>query len=233
MTFNINRIRDNIAGYGYLKQNKFEVFVKEPPIFQNSPSLNNNGNVLNVNTINDMHRFRIEQVRAPGVSLLSADVRRYGIGPNQKFPYNAQYFDTTFSVLVDKDTFIWDFWYSWVNSIFNFNGTEASGNNLISGGRIPTYTTRYKDDYSTIMMIVIYDDFGNTVKTINLYDAFPSSVKEIPLAWGDSQTLMRLSVSITYSTYTIVGSNVENNSNQSTLVRRSSATPSATTTITS
>jgi hypothetical protein len=83
MTFNIKRIKDNIAGYGYLKQNKFEVFVQSPPIFQNSPTLNNNGNVLNINTINDMHRFRIEQVRAPGVSLLSSDVRRYSIGPNQ------------------------------------------------------------------------------------------------------------------------------------------------------
>jgi hypothetical protein len=230
MTFNINRIKDNIAGYGYLKQNKFEVFIQSPPLFQNS-RLNVNGNEINVDSLNNIHRFRIEQVRAPGVSLLSSDVRRYGIGPTQKFPYNAQYFDTTFSVLVDKNTAIWDFWYNWVNAIFNFNGTEASGNNLISGGRIPTYTSRYKDDYSTIMMIVIYDDFGNTVKTINLYDAFPSSVKEIPLAWGDSQTLLRLAVSITYSTYTIVGSNVGNNSNQSTTVR-SSSTPSATTTIT-
>lgn len=224
MTFNINRIKENIAGYGYLKQNKFEVFVQVPPFLQNS-RLNVNGNETNVNTLNDIHRFRIEQVRAPGVSLLSSDVRRYGIGPTQKFPYNAQYFDTTFSILVDKNTTIWDFWYNWVNGIFNFNGTEANGS------RIPTYSTRYKDDYATIMMIVLYDDFGNTVKTINLYDAFPSSIKEIPLAWNDSQSLLRLSVSITYSSYTIVGSNVENNATPPSLVRRS-ATPGATTVIT-
>lgn len=230
MTFNINRIKENISGYGYLKQNKFEVFVQVPPFLQNS-SLNVNGNETNVNTLNDIHRFRIEQVRAPGISLLSSDVRRYGIGPTQKFPYNAQYFDTTFSILVDKNTTIWDFWYNWVNGIFNFNGTEANGTNLISGGRIPTYTTRYKDVYSTIMMIVLYDDFGNTVKTINLYDAFPSSIREIPLAWNDSQSLLRLSVSITYSSYTIVGSNVENNATPPSLVRRS-ATSGATTVIT-
>jgi hypothetical protein len=102
---------------------------------------------------------------------------------------------------------------------------------LISGGRIPTYTAKYTDEYSTIMMIVIYDDFGNTVKTINLYDAFPSSVKEIPLAWGDSQGLLRLAVSITYSMYTIVGSNVENNSSQQSVVP-TSATLSSSTVIT-
>jgi hypothetical protein len=224
MTFNINRIRENISGYGYLKQNKFEVFVQVPPFLQNS-RLNVNGNETNVNTLNDIHRFRIEQVRAPGVSLLSSDVRRYGIGPTQKFPYNAQYFDTTFSILVDKNTNIWDFWYNWVNGIFNFNGTESSG-----GSKIPTYTTKYKDDYATIMMIVLYDDVGNTVKTINLYDAFPSSIKEIPLAWGDSQTLLRLAVSITYSMYTIVGSNVENNLQPS--IVPASATLGATTVIT-
>jgi hypothetical protein len=61
------------------------------------------------------------------------------------------------------------------------------------------------------MMIVLYNDLGETVKTINLYDAFPSSIREIPLAWNDNQNLMRLSVSITYSQFSFVGSNVEKN----------------------
>lgn len=222
MAFNINRVRENIASYGYAKQNKFEVFVQSPPIFQNS-SLRVGGRETNVNDLNNLHRYRIEEVRAPGVSLISSDVNRYAIGPTQKMPYNAQYFDTTFSVLVDRNTDLWDFWYNWVNAIFNFNGQEANGNNLITGNRIPTYTTRYKDDYSSTMMIVIYNDVGETVKTINLYDAFPSSVREIPLFWSDQRELLRLAVSITYSTYTIVGSNVTNN-NQSLSGQVSSTT---------
>jgi hypothetical protein len=213
MPFNLKTLKSNIADFGYLKQNKFEVFVKPPKILENT-ILNSNGREIPVNVLNNMMRYRIEQVTVPGVSLLSSDVHRYAIGPTQKIPYNAQFYDTTFSVLVDRNTDLWDFWYNWVNSIFNFNGLEPTGNNLVTGSRIPTYTARYKDDYSTIMMIVIYNDAGETVKTINLYDAFPSSVRPINFGWNDNTSLLRLSVSITYSSYTIVGSNVVNNANR-------------------
>lgn len=229
MAFNINRLKENAAGYGYLKRNKFEVFVQSPRLFQNS-TLNVDGRETSVNNLNRLHRFRIEQVNAPGVSLISSDINRYGIGPTQKMPYNAQFSDTTFSILVDRNTDLWDFWYNWTNAVFNFNGQEPSGNNLITGKRIPTYTSRYKDDYSTIMMIVIYNDLGETVKTINLYDAFPSSIREIPLSWNDNQNLLRLSISITYSSYTIVGSNFSENFRS--LFDRVSLTASASVTIT-
>ena len=215
MSFNINRFRDNVNSYGYSKVSMFEVFVQAPPILQNS-TINVNGRQTPVSEINNVLRYRIDQVRAPGISLMSSDVNRYAIGPTQKMPFNAQYFDTTFSVLMDRNTDLWDFWYSWINAIFNYNGQEPSGNNLFTGGRIPTYATKYKEEYATTMMIVIYSETGETIKTINLYDAFPSSYREIPLAWNDQQDLMRLSISITYSQYSIVGSNVSNNIQQPT-----------------
>ena len=223
MAFNVNRFRENIASYGYAKQNKFEVFVQSPRIFQNS-SMNINGRELNFNDINNLLRYRIEETSTPTISLLSSDVHRYAIGPTQKMPYNAQYTDLSFTIIADRNADLWDFWYTWVNSIFNFNGYEPSGNNLITGRRIPTYTSKYKEEYSTIMMIVIYNDVGETIKTINLYDAFPSSVREIPLSWADRSSIMRLAVSITYSMYTIVGTNVANNAQPPT--NRSSATRS-------
>lgn len=211
MSFNINRLKQNVNDYGYIKNNKFEVFIQAPKILQNK-KINSNGREILIKDLNQLLRYRIEQVNAPGVSLLSSDVNPYGIGPTQKMPYNAQYFDTTFSVLMDRNTDLWDFWYNWTNAIFNFNGQEPNGANLVTNSRIPTLTTRYKEDYATIMMIVVYNDIGETVKTINLYDAFPSSLKEIPLAWNDGVNLMRMSVSITYSSYTIVGSNIRTNS---------------------
>lgn len=229
MAFNINRLRSNIVDYGYAKQNKFEVFIQAPRLFQNA-YLNINGREVSVDNLNRLQRYRIEQVTAPGVSLLSSDVHRYAIGPTQKMPYNAQYIDTTFSVLVDRNADLWDFWYSWINAIFNFNGLEPNGNNLITGGRIPTYTSRYKDDYTSIMMIVVYNDLGETIKTINLYDAFPSSIRPIPLAWNDNQSLLRLAISVTYSSYTIVGTNTVNN--PQTPANRTTSTPSASTIIT-
>jgi hypothetical protein len=60
-------------------------------------------------------------------------------------------------------------------------------------------------------MIVIYNEVGEVAKTINLYEAWPSSIREIPLGWNDNENLVRLAVSITYSGYTMVGTNVINN----------------------
>ena len=205
MAFNIESIRQNISSLGYAKRNKFEVFIQAPKILENS-LLNVFSREINVFNLNRILRYRIEQVDVPGVSLLSSDVKLYGVGPTHKMPYNAQYLDTTFSILLDKNTDIWDFWYNWINSIVNFNGAESSGNSLFFSGTLPSYSVKYKDDYSTNMMIVMYDDQGNEIKKINLYNAFPSSIKQIPLSWDDNTNLLRISVSITYSSYTVVGS---------------------------
>ena len=213
MAFNINRFRDNIASYGYAKPNKFEVFIQSPPLFNNS-TLNVDGRETNINDLNNLHRYRIEQVQVPGVSLMSTDLNRYGIGPTQKMPFGAQYYDVTFSVLLDRNTDMWDFWYNWTNAIFNFNGQEPNGNNLVSGSRIPRYTTRYKEDYATTMMIVMYNAIGERIKTINLYDAWPSSIRDLPLQWNDDRSLIRLLVGITFYSYTVVGSDVSSNNTE-------------------
>lgn len=210
MAFNIQNFKENINSYGYIKTNKFEVFVQAPKFMVNK-TLRVNNRETNISNLNHLLRYRIEQVRIPGVNLLSTDVVRYGIGISQKTPYNAQLFDTTISVLVDRNTDLWDFWYNWMNGIFNFNGQEPNGNNIFEGGRIPTYTTEYKENYASVIMIVLYNDSKEVVKTINLYDAFPTSVSQIPLAWNQTQDLMRLAISITYSNYSIVGSNVTEN----------------------
>jgi hypothetical protein len=208
MSFNINRFKANLDQYGYAKNNRFEVFV-QPPKFMAGKSLTVGDRQVSISSINNLLRYRIEQVKTPSVSLLSVDTSRYGIGPTQKMPYNSQFFDTTFSVLADKDTDLWDFWYNWINAIFNFNGQEpTNGNNIFTGTRIPNYVVEYKDEYATTMMIVIYNELGETIKTINLYEAFPSSMREVQLAWNDNVNLMRLSLTITYSGYTIVGSNI-------------------------
>jgi hypothetical protein len=205
MSFNINNFKQNIDSLGYIKNNKFEVYVQAPRFLRNK-AMRINGRRYPISRINNILKFRIEQVRTPSVSLLSLDTNRFGIGPTQKMPFNAQYFDTTFSILLDRNTDLWDYWYNWTNAIFNFNGKEPSSNNPFVGGRIPSYTVEYKDEYSTTMMIIIYDDTGRIIKTINLYEAFPSSIREIQLAWNDNINLMRLSITVTYSNYSIEGS---------------------------
>lgn len=225
MSFNIRNLKSNINDYGYIKNNKFEVFVQPPKFLQNK-YIKINDREVNFNELSNLLRYRIDQVKTPTASLMSIDTNRYGVGPTQKMPYNGQFFDSSFTVLVDRNTDLWDFWYNWINGIFNFNGQEPGGNNLFTGGRIPNYVTEYKDEYATTMMIVIYNDLGETVKTINLYEAFPSSLREFNLRWNDNSDLMRLSLSITYSSYSMVGTNVTTNS-ETTAIRPSTTTRTA------
>lgn len=214
MAFNLDRFKSNLDSYGYLKNNVFEVGVQTPNFMLGSV-LNNNGNISSMTDINNFMKFRIDQTSVPGVSILSGDHAIYGVGPTQKMPYGAFFHDITFSILLDKKADLWNFWYNWVRYIYEFNGTEPNSRNFNIGGgegsqRTPAFTTRYKDDYSSMMQIVMYDTTGNVVQKVNLYEAFPSSVREIPLSWNDHGDLLRIAVSITYSHFSIEGSSFSN-----------------------
>lgn len=211
MPFNINTVKSNIEKNGYLKPNSFDVVVTPPPMFI-SRSINNLGTPTNVGSITNNLTLRIEQVRVPGVNLNLAQISRIGYGVTQPMPHNAQLQDTSFSILLDRYGQIWQFWYNWVRSIFEFNGTDSS--RVGAANRLPSHLTEYKDNYSTIMQIVVYDVFGNAVQRINLYEAFPSAIREVPLSWNDTQNLTRLSIAISFSEFTIVGSSIENNATQ-------------------
>jgi hypothetical protein len=156
-------------------------------------------------------KFRIEQVRAPGISLLSGEVPRYGVGPIQKMPYNAAYPEITISILSDGYGQIWQYWHNWIRSIFEFSGVQ----NGISPGSTNAeaqFNTSYKDDYATTIQIVIYGKGGekDVIQKINLLEAFPGSMRDVQLSW-EGGDLIRLAISISYSTYVIEGaSSIEN-----------------------
>jgi hypothetical protein len=209
MPFNINTFKDNINTMGYLRTNTFEVFITTPASLQNM-NINTLGTTVPTDAIANNMRYRTEQARIPGAQLMMADVQKYGVGPAQKFPFTNVLQETTFSILVDQYAENWQFWYQWLKCVFDFAGTEAGSS--VSGNKLPTYTTEYKDTYATTMQYVIYDPYGNAVQRINLYEAYPTSIREIPLSWGGDSNLMRLAVSISFSESTMVGSSLESTS---------------------
>lgn len=201
MAFNINEFRANVRDFGYIDNNSFEVFVQTPPALA-SAVLGNQGTPTQTNKIAQNMSFRIDQVRAPGISLVTTDVFRYGLGTTQKQPYTAQFNEVNISMLGDHYCEFWQFWYQWTRAIFQFNGT--SGNS----GQAPNYTAEYKDQYATTIMIWIYDHFGNIIQKINLFEAFPTAIREFPLSWGDPN-LLRINVGINYTEYTIENSTLQ------------------------
>jgi hypothetical protein len=199
MPFNINSFRTNIRDFGYLDNNSFSVYVQTPPILFNS-FLGNQGTPTSMQQIAQNMSFRIDQVRAPGISLVTADIPRYGIGPTQKQPYMAQFQEINFSMLCDHYCEIWQYWYNWTRTIFEYNGSTTQ--------QTPSYTTEYKDRYSTVMSIFIHDHFGNIIQKIHLFQAYPTAVREMPMSWGDPN-LMKVNVQVAYTEYVIEGSTLQ------------------------
>jgi hypothetical protein len=196
--FNINSFKQNVSDYGYLYSNAFEVYIATPQAIFNS--LVGSGNTpVPTQRIAQNLKFRIDQVRAPGLSLMTTDINRYGLGATQKMPINSQFQEVSFSMMLDEYGEIWQYWYQWLRAINDASGTEQ---------RLPTYKVEYKDQYSTVMQVVMYDHYGNPVNKINLFEAFPTSIREIPLAWGDNQ-VVKLNISIAYTNYTLEGSEIQ------------------------
>jgi len=191
MPFNINEFKTDIQDRGYIKTNLFEVLV--------APRPNNN----DPNFTRHM-AHRIEAVRAPGIQFMNADINRYGVGPSQKQPFNAQFNDISFTILCDNYGDIWQYWHDWLNAIYQFTPVATPGSGSVNSQA--NYNVGYKDTYSTTISIVIYDVGGSVVKRIDMYQAFPTSIREIPLNWEDNNNLLKLGVSVTYKEHTIVGS---------------------------
>jgi hypothetical protein len=210
MPFNINSFKTNIVDYGYLPTNKFELFLSPPAILRNS-NINTLGTDAPVERIIKNHQFRINQIRAPGVNLSVVDNAVYGIGTNQKFPVNAQFNDMSFEIFSDGYGEIWQFWHNWINTIFGFTSTTNAATG--QANKFASYTAKYKDEYSTTIQLRIYDNFGNDIQNFNFFEAFPISLREVPLSWGASNDMIKLTVGLTYKEHTIDGSSVTKNLN--------------------
>jgi hypothetical protein len=203
MPFNINTFKANVEDFGYLKNHSFQVFILPPPSLFNT-TVSSFNSAMAASQLSRIQTFRIDQIKAPGVSLMSADLNRYGVGTTQKNPYGAQLQEISFSVLNDENSDIWNYWHNWLKSIYDFTGSDSNSFGEINA--FPSYEVGYKSEYSTTVQIVIYNQFGEVAQRINLYEAFPGAIREVPLAWGDTGNLMRLGISFLYSYYTISSS---------------------------
>jgi len=226
MPFNISNFKSNIENYGVLQNNKFEIYIRPPNILLNS-TLNDGNNQININDMIRLLKFRAEDVRVPGVSILTADINRYGVGPFHKFPFNAQVNEISLTFLSDRYGFIWQFWHNWLKTIFDFNGSDDATSG--SRNRQPTYATEYRDNYSSEMQIIIYDNVGEDYIKVNLHKAFPIAFRDNMLDWADNNELLNINVNISFTEFTIQSSTIENNIDDENDIRLSAYEPTVTT----
>jgi hypothetical protein len=194
MAFDVNSFKQNISKYGILQTNRFEVSI---PLNTNLASVTKMG-------LSDMSRlltFRADKAILPPAALVTIDNPIFGIGPVQKMPSNIVFEDVEISFLADSDGEIYNFLYGWLNYIYDFSGINNS---------TPTYSLNYKDNYVTDVSIITFDNQGNAITTHTLHRAYPTAIGAIPLDWGNNNTLMKVSILLTYFTCSLTKNIISN-----------------------
>lgn len=189
--FNINTFKTDISQSGVLHTNKFIVAFVSPPVMQQTA----------VDGQPVIHTERLIQTRAdavkiPGVALLMTDTARYGIGPMQKMPHNATFTPNSITFLSDRNGELYKYFYTWMNKIFDFSGTDSVG---------ASYTTEYKNNYTTDLHVYVYDQMGEQIKDVVMYQAFPESINDINIGWNNNNELMKITVTFSFRDWAMLG----------------------------
>jgi hypothetical protein len=205
MPFNIQNFKQNLADYGYLHGNRFELLISSPPALF-SQLINNQGTAGDNNQLARTMKFRIDQVAVPSINIIAKTQPRFIEGTAQDFPISIQFEKLNFNIILDEFGELWQYWNQWIKLVYDGVGTDSAAVGFAN--QPPTFNATYKDDMSSVAQIVVYDFFGNAVQKINFYEAFPTAIQSVNLNWGDER-LIKLGVTMSYSYYTMVGSNLQ------------------------
>jgi len=205
MPFNISTFKTEIANYGYLQTNKYQIYITPPKILGGLSVPSISGNKVSSSDIAQRLMFRADAINVPSVSLTVQDVNRYGVGIAQKQPVNAIFNTLNVTFISDGYGEIWQFWYQWLRTIFQFSGADGSGGFQNSSGN---YSLQYKDDYSTTITLIIYDNYGNAIQKTDYTQAYPYALNDIQLNWNDANQLLKINVAIAFTDFMIQNSSV-------------------------
>lgn len=205
--FNVNEFRQNVSQNGFLQTNRFKVEIPVPNVLSGSFNSNRPSAVSSTDT-SQLLTFRAEQVKAPGITLNTSDVFRYGVGVRQAMPYSGSYTENVISFISDGYGDIWSFWYLWLNEIFQFAGADDFRGTGRSTNSLPSYELDYKENYATKITVTVYDNYGNEVQIINMWDAFPVSINDTQLNWGSNNQALRVTVGLSFKEMTIKGAGI-------------------------
>ena len=178
----LNNFISEIRANSVVRTNLFEVTITTPKVLSNSK-------------IPQKISLYAEGAQLPGLFIQTADLKRYGIGPNEKVPYSIQTNNTTIKFIGDGKGEIYKFFYTWLQSIvrgdYDITGTQVSSNGLSA------YEVEFKDQYRCTITITTFNEQGTPVFEYQLREAFPINVAEVDLNWSES-SMMQFSVQFEY-----------------------------------
>jgi hypothetical protein len=155
--------------------------------------------------------LRAQNALFPGIYLMTQDNQRYGYGPSEKSPHNAQFSDAHISFIVDSRSKVYNFWYKWLHYIVRFDssgsmfdqaGEGAAGTEVAT--KSGPYEVAYKDEYIADITISPTSELHNKSMSCILYRAYPIAIQEIQLDASAQNSPVLLNISLAYRDHKVV-----------------------------
>lgn len=181
---------------GVMRANKFHLRFNLPQVLLEDSE----ARPWNTKLARDMSVW-CTSINVPGVDLLTAPVRRWTFGPEEKRPIDIVYKPIQATFLSDGDGDLLYFFNCWTQFIIPhdwFNG----GINQLSNFNGRQYEVEYKSRYATDLAIEIFNVDGSLTERYYIKEAFPSAIAEIPLSWEDNNSHVKFVVQFDYLDWT-------------------------------
>lgn len=192
-TFRINEFMSEINKRGVMKTNLFNVMISMPPCMKARSKNPERTEILSL---------RCSAASIPGVTLVGKDIQKYGYGLSERIISNATLGDISLEFVLDQK-FVADFFEEWTLGIVDYSRVRSmdyvskiSDGVLVSNRR--PYFANYKSNYTTTVLINVFDETAERIKTVELTEAFPTSISAIDLNWNDRDKLAKLVVRMHY-----------------------------------
>jgi hypothetical protein len=164
-------------------------------------------NGVNFSTEQANLQLACSEATLPGSSLATLEINNDYTGVTERHAYRRIYddrIDLTF--YVDTKYTVIRFFETWIKYIANesISGVEGGPSGLISPNFF--YSVRYPEEYQTKFSIVKFERDYQSSLSYTFLKAYPISISSMPISY-DSSSLLKCTVSFTYSRYYIEGLN--------------------------
>ena len=197
MSFNVGDFKAKISEFGGLaKVNKFAVLIT-PPRWTGEVS---DGLTITPGSQANL-RFLCDTTILPGKNLNTIDYMPQGFGAIHKTPIGITQDALTLTFLMDGNHLVMKFFQLWMQEIIN-TGSSFDGE-LASYKDRTDHEISYKSNYTTTLIITFFSDDGGSQLEYHFKDAYPVQIGSVSLGWEQNDTIAKLPIEFTYSTYTV------------------------------
>jgi len=202
--FDINKFTSQVLNKGLLKNNLYLVYFSRG--------------------FDEDIKFYTSNVRIPAADLATIDIRRYGYGPIERFPYRPLFagdVDMDFYTEASNKGVVQTMFNKLSNSsnFMNYNdfaidsfktdpsiGTESENTGLPTVASVPApepYQMEYKDNIKFDIEVYLYNENSDKIITYKFKDCFVRMVGSIGLSWESNDTLIKYSVGFAYTDFSV------------------------------